>query len=554
MVTAIAQPEDWDLQRAALSDLRKARRTHRASELDLFDAFYQAYLTAVGCGVIVLLASDVVGDKQVSSADVAKVVQHGPALIGLAVAVAVLGGLRSGARGGPLVLPAADVRYVLMAPLPRRFTLRGPAVRHVRFLAFAGMVAGAIVGVLASHRLPGGLPAWVGCAAAAGVLVAVLVSGAALVASGRGLSAWTASFIGLALVGWSAADVALSLRTAPTTWIGVFVLWPVKFALLGLAAPGLPALAAVAGVAVVGGLSLEAAERRASLASQIRFALTLQDLRTVVLLRRQLTQEHPRSRPWVRTPQLRRGRSVVWRRDLRGLARWPLGRVLRLVVLGVVAGLSLVAVWRGTTPLVIVAALALYLAGFDALEPLAQEIDHPDRLGGVPAELGQVRLLHVPVSFLALLVVVLIGWGAAIAVGGTSVVVPVGAALVLPAALLATVGSSVSIVMGPPMADSLMLPAEAAGAKMVMRVLWAPVLVLLGLTPLLIARSAVTKGRLPGPSAASASIMPIMIGVIGLLWLRYREQAHLWLKASTTPPPSSRGPSAAGAGSGNGRG
>ena len=538
MVTAIGQPGEWDFQRSALSDLRKARRTHRASELDLFDAFYQAYLTAVGCGVVVLLASDIVGDKQLTSANVERVVQHGPAVVGLVVALAVLGGLRSGARGGPLVLPAADVRYVLMAPIPRRYALRGPAIRHVRFLAFGGMVGGAIVGVLVSHRLPGGLPAWVSCVAAAGALVAVFVSGAALVASGWGLSAWTASLIGLVIVGWAIVDIALSTRTAPTTWIGVFALWPVKFSLLGLAAPGVPIVVAVAGVLAVGGLSIEAAERRASLASQIRFALTLQDLRTVVLLRRQLTQEHPRSRPWVRTPALRRGRSVVWRRDLRGLARWPLGRVLRMVVFGVVAGLSLVAVWKGTTPLVVVAVLALYLAGFDALEPLAQEIDHPDRLGSVPAELGVVRLLHMPVSFLTLFVVALIGWGAAIAVAGPSVAVPVGAALLLPSALLATVGSSVSIVMGPPTADNLMLPAEAAGAKMVMRVLWAPVLVLLGLTPLLIARSTVTKGQLPGRAAASASVMPIMIGVLGLLWVRFREPAHLWLKASTTPPSS----------------
>jgi hypothetical protein len=151
---------------------------------------------------------------------------------------------------------------------------------------------------------------------------------------------------------------------------------------------------------------------------------------------------------------------------------------------------------------------------------------------------GQVRLLHVPVSFLTVLVVVLIGWGAAVAVGGTGVVVPVGAALLLPTALLATVGSSVSIVMGPPTADNLMLPAEAAGAKMVMRILWAPALVLLGFVPLLIARSAANRGFAPGPAAVSGSVLPVMVGVMGLLWLRYREQARAWMKASGVNSPS----------------
>jgi hypothetical protein len=187
--------------------------------------------------------------------------------------------------------------------------------------------------------------------------------------------------------------------------------------------------------------------------------------------------------------------------------------------------------------LLLVAGMALYLAGFDALEPLAQEIDHPDRPGSVPIELGRLRLLHVPVSFLTLIVVVLVGWAAALAVAPAALVVPVGAALIVPAALMATAGAAVSIVMGPPGAESLMLPAEAAGAKMVMRVLWAPVLVLVGLTPLLVAHNAQTQGKLPGPAAVSSSFLPVLVGALALAWLRFREQAHVWMKASTTPPP-----------------
>jgi hypothetical protein len=41
---------------------------------------------------------------------------------------------------------------------------------------------------------------------------------------------------------------------------------------------------------VVGRFSLEALARRSALVSQMKFAVTLQDVRTVVLLRRQLSQ------------------------------------------------------------------------------------------------------------------------------------------------------------------------------------------------------------------------------------------------------------------------
>ena len=61
---------------------------------------------------------------------------------------------------------------------------------------------------------------------------------------------------------------------------------------------------------------------------------------------------------------------------------------------------------------------------------------------------------------------VLVGWGVALAVAPAALAVPVGAALLVPAALLATAGAASSIVMGPPAASNLMLPVEAAGATM----------------------------------------------------------------------------------------
>src|SRR4051794_18679512 len=113
------------------------------------------------------------------------------------------------------------------------------------------------------------------------------------------------------------------------------------------------------------------ATRRASLAGQLRFAATLQDIRTVIVLRRQLAQERPRTRPWIRLKARQRARWPVWRRAWHGILRWPLARVVRLTILSAVAGACLVAAWRGTTPLIVLAGLALFVASLDAVEPLS---------------------------------------------------------------------------------------------------------------------------------------------------------------------------------------
>ena len=149
---------------------------------------------------------------------------------------------------------------------------------------------------------------------------------------------------------------------------------------------------AVAALLVADRLRLEPLTRRADLVSQLRFAVTMQDLRTVVLLRRQLRGERPRSTPWVaHRPLARRRRrrpapcahaacaaSPATRR--RGSRAWPL--------LAVLAGLAVVAVLRGTTPAMLGVGVALYLLGLDAIEPLSQEIDHPDVADGVPHPRG----------------------------------------------------------------------------------------------------------------------------------------------------------------------
>jgi hypothetical protein len=262
----------------------------------------------------------------------------------------------------------------------------------------------------------------------------------------------------------------------------------------------------------------------------------------VVLLRRQLTQEQSRSRPWIRLKPVFGGRTLVLRRDIRGVMRWPGVRIVRVLLLGVAAGACMAGVWDGTTPLIVVAALCLFLAGLDALEPLAQDVDHPDLSGSTPTVKGDVRVRHAPLPLLILIVVSLVSWGtwialAALTGGDTHTAFSVGAAMVVPMALLAMVGAAVSIVMEPTVGGSDLLPAEIAGLKVVLRAVWAPALVVGGLTPLLFARTALTHPKVSAVAEAlNAGFVPMMGGILGLGWLRFREDLHEYFKMPTTTP------------------
>ena len=303
----------------ALRDLRRARRRHAYGDIDWVDALYKAYVTAIFSAIGASIVSGYVGGDPVTPTQLATVVRHGPALVGLVVAVALAAGLRSGGRGGPLALQPADVQLVLLAPLPRRVALRAPAAQRLRSAAFAGSLTGMVAGNLAAQRLPGPYAAWVAWGALAGLVAGLAWTGSALTASGARLGRGWAAALGALIVGWSAVDLWAGTATAPTSLLGRLAMSAVDaspVSALGLLLLGLP----VSGLLLVGGTSLEAARRQAGLAAQLRFALTMQDLRTVLLLRRQLAAEGPRRRPWLRLPAGRRPRPV-WRRDWQGILR-----------------------------------------------------------------------------------------------------------------------------------------------------------------------------------------------------------------------------------------
>lgn len=525
-----------DLTIDALVEMRRARRRKRIAEIHWVDAMYNVYLTAVLGTVALVLISGAAGGTPLDDAGLADLVDRGPAVLGLLPAFAVMAGLRSGSRGGPLALEQPDVRHVLMSAVPRSYALRGPAFRQLRSFVFIGTVVGGAAGLFARHRLDANVAALIACGAGFGLATVLLGAGAALVAAGQRIPRWFATLVGLGLVAWSIAEIADAAPTAPMTLLGRMPLWPLEMDLVALAPAAVGLVLAVWGLLGIAGLSVEHAERRTKLVGQLRFAVTLQDLRTVLVLRRQLAQELPREDPWFGGGSYRRQpRFLVFSRGVRSILRFPASRLVRLVILGVIAGFAARGTWDGTLPLVALAGLAMWVAGLDAIEPLAQETDHPTRSEGFPVHMGELLVRHLAAPTLVMAVVSLIAAAVIVLAEPTTDSLLLAAIALVPMTLAGVAGAVVSALMGAPSANdeiSALLPPEFAGVKNVIRAVWPPAIAIVGALPFLAAWAAADAGDPPWSSEASAAFGAVFVAVLVGVWVRYREDISDWWRAS----------------------
>ena len=279
------------------------------------------------------------------------------------------------------------------------------------------------------------------------------------------------------LLALAVADGVGAIATSPTAPFGDLVLWPLRFHVSGLVPIVVAVALVLAGLALVGRVSLEAAERRSTLVGQLRFAATLQDLRTVIVLRRQLAMELPRLRPWVRLQVRGTGRLPVFVRGLRGILRWPAARGARLLLLGAIAGLCLRGMWAGTTPLIVLAGLALFVAGLDTVEPLAQEVDHPSRRDASPLEpAGHPPPPRARSACVGQLLVAAVAIGVAGLPGSGHVPLEVALIGLVPLTLGGLAGALVSVLSEPPSSSGSwsLAPPEAQGMRLAFRTAWPP--------------------------------------------------------------------------------
>jgi len=499
------------------------RRERQVEDQDWIDSVYKAYLAAIGAGVAIFYLSPLFGSGDAAPSTVREVMDRGPGVVGVCISVLVLIGLRSGARGGPLAPEPADVNFVLLAPLRRPTALRSAAIRQARGVMFAGGVVGLVAGTIAFRRLPGSTGAWLAVGIGLGVLVALAAWGAALVASGTRLPMRVATAIGVVLVGWSAFDAVTKSTTSPASLLGRVALWPIEWSASGLIGIGCALGVAAVGLAVVGGVSIERAQRRAGLVGQLRFAATIQDVRTVMVLHRQLAQELPRRVPWRTVGASGSRLRGCWRRDWQGLARWPASRGLRSAALGVLTGLALAGAWRGATFLVVAAGAAFFIAALDASNGLGEEVDHPERPAGYPVPWGTLILFHLAVPAVVLSTVALAALVTFALCTTSATALLTGVVSLVGAVVVGTVGSAAMVVLGAPSVDGGLVLAfpEFAALFVAARQLFPGALVTAAFLPVALAGEG---GIENGTSAIVPIFMAIVAAAIGIgFWLRSRE-------------------------------
>lgn len=528
----------------ALHAMRSDRRKHRVEDLDWFEALYRVYLAAFLGGGAIIFLSGLVGDASLTASEMVNIHTHAPHALGLLASLVVFIGLRSGANGGPLAVEDAEVRHVLMAPVPHAQVLRHPAIQRLRTFAFAGAIAGGTANQLLGRRVPNapslGLFALYG--AIAGAVLGVMFVVSALLAHGLGLARWMTTAIATVLVAWQVAVTFGDTHIAgPFDIVGSISLGWSRVNIVDIV--GIVVVLAVAAISLsmVGRFSLEALARRSALVSQLKFAVTLQDVRTVVLLRRQLSQEHMRVKPWVKVPRFLR-HDVIVGRGFRSMMHFPLRRVIRMKLLNMTAATAMVIAWRGTTPVVIVAGLALFVLGLDVVEPLSQEVDQPDRTDALPVERGFIMAKHLVVPALSSLI--FLPAGVVVAFIMEPQVSTIGYAILLgiPALLGGVAGAAINSVKGAPdplggANEGLALPPEISGMGTVVRSAWPPAVSVISCLPVLALRHGVEThiDILGNTLRAIGGVVILLVLVAG--WVRQRDAIHAYFR-TLKPQPS----------------
>ena len=522
----------------ALHDMRRERRRHRVADMEWFEALYRVYLAALIGGGAILYLSDMVTDTPLTAAQLRDLHAHTPHVVGLLTAVVVFMGLRSGANGGPLAVEDAEVRHVLMAPVDHGQVLRHPAVQRLRTFMFSGAIAGGVANQLLGRRVPGataGLVAFTLWGAVAGALIGALFVVSALLAHGLAVSRWLVNLLAGLLVSWQAVVTFGDTHVAgPFDFVGSVSMWWSRWSMIDTIGVVVVCALALLGVRVTARFSLEALARRSALVSQLRFAVTLQDIRTVILLRRQLSQEYMRVKPWAGLPRALR-RDVVVARGLRSILHFPVRRLSRMALFSVGAALALVTTWHGTTPMVVVSGLLLFVVGLDAVEPLSQEVDQPDRTDSLPWERALLMTKHLVVPAVVVLPFVVLGVGAAFVREPSLGTVGYGFLIGIPAAWGGVAGAVINAVKGAPdpvggATQGLALPPEVSGMGTVLRAVWPPTVAVAACLPVIAVRETALNGTQPlGVAVRAAGAVLVMLALVAG-WVRQRDNIHAWFR------------------------
>lgn len=534
----------------ALRDLRRTRQSRRLGDAEWFDVAYRVYLFALVGLTGVVLASDAIDGVVGDGIKTSDLLARGPSVVGLIVVLAFGLGLRSGADGGPVAIEVADIRHVLLSPINRRRALLRPVGQRIRSVTFSFAMATAVLGQFVAREVEGSRAAWAAAGALFGAVTGAVFVTSAVIAHVIRLPRWAATAIAAVGLAWQGAAAWINwngpsnspLRFGPANLDGSLAFWGIRQQGIDVVAIAVTLAAIVLSLALCGGLRIEPLARRGSLVTQLRFAATVQDLRTVVMLRRQLRAETLRSTPWggsSRTPISERSgshgsiRSMIWRRGFRSLRRLPASRLARIASLAIVGGVCASLAASSSLLFLLGTLAALFLLGMEAIEPLSQEIDRPDITDGLPIERGRLFAYHLVAPAALLVVAAVLGAAAA------SVLEPSHAAaafaIALPATLAGAIGPVAGAVLDAPtpiaVADTNIMgtprdteqsfvPPEFAGFSNAFSTFLPIVLTSLGLVPIVAMRF--------DPSAGTALRATIGVALVFGLLVRWVQRRDRW--------------------------
>jgi hypothetical protein len=190
----------------------------------------------------------------------------------------------------------------------------------------------------------------------------------------------------------------------------------------------------------------------------------------------------------------------------------------------VVVVLAGVGLWHGVDALVLLAGVALFLLGVDAVEGLAQETDHPERPEQYPVVWGDLVLAHLfaPAA-------VLFGFAVAIAltvgaITGSLDALAVAGITVVPATLAGVTGAALSVVMGAPPPTlylDLGFP-ELTNLWLLLRQVLGPLLVMAAFVPFAAGANAWADGRSAAGTTLGFAFIPLFLAVVASVWMRSR--------------------------------
>jgi len=534
----------------ALRDLRRTRQSRRLGDAEWFDVAYRVYLFALVGLTGVVLASDAIDGVVGDGIKTSDLLARGPSVVGLIVVLAFGLGLRSGADGGPVAIEVADIRHVLLSPINRRRALLRPVGQRIRSVTFSFAMATAVLGQFVAREVEGSRAAWAAAGALFGAVTGAVFVTSAVIAHVIRLPRWAATAIAAVGLAWQGAAAWINwngpsnspLRFGPANLDGSLAFWGIRQQGIDVVAIAVTLAAIALSLALCGGLRIEPLARRGSLVTQLRFAATVQDLRTVVMLRRQLRAETLRSTPWggsSRTPISERSgshgsiRSMIWRRGFRSLRRLPASRLARIASLAIVGGVCASLAANSSLLFLLGTLAALFLLGMEAIEPLSQEIDRPDITDGLPIERGRLFAYHLVAPAALLVVAAVLGAAAA------SVLEPSHAAaafaIALPATLAGAIGPVAGAVLDAPtpiaVADTNIMgtprdteqsfvPPEFAGFSNAFSTFLPIVLTSLGLVPIVAMRF--------DPSAGTALRATIGVALVFGLLVRWVQRRDRW--------------------------